>query len=303
MSFREVLHAGGFSVLEEAIREPAGLSPSSPAHEKLVELFTDYLFTGGMPEAVAVSAGNRSVSDAREVHRSIISTYQNDFSKYHTKISSEIILKVFNHVPLHLGEKVKYAHIVKDKPASIVREAIEALINARVLLPARHSSCTGVPLRVCSNENIFKLYFLDVGLALYQSGTKWSDLKESANYLIQKGNIAEQFTAQHLAYSSGGLEPPELYYWLREGKSTNAEVDFVINHCGTIMPIEIKAGAAGSLRSLFQFAAHSKINRVVRFDLNPPSQQQIHTSIQTAEGQKEVIRNHFVKIFLKIMKA
>jgi len=76
------------------------------------------------------------------------------------------------------------------------------------------------------------------------------------------------FTAQHLAYRFEGLAPPALFYWLRESKTGNAEVDFVTSAGKTIVPIEVKAGKSGSIKSLQQFAIDKKSTLTCRFDLN-----------------------------------
>jgi hypothetical protein len=79
-----------------------------------------------------------------------------------------------------------------------------------------------------------------------------------------------------------------LTYWLREGRSSNAEVDFVVAFDGRIVPIEVKAGARGSLRSLHQFVGEKHVPLAVRFDSNPPSIQTVETAIQAGEKVSDV---------------
>ncbi|MFM8716275.1 MAG: DUF4143 domain-containing protein, partial [Spartobacteria bacterium] len=79
----------------------------------------------------------------------------------------------------------------------------------------------------------------------------------------------EQFVGQHLAYLDSGK--PSLHYWLREGKKENAEVDYVVAAGEKILPVEVKAGAAGSLKSLPQFCLEKKSSVALRLDLNKPS--------------------------------
>ncbi len=116
---------------------------------------------------------------------------------------------------MHLGEKLKYVNISREESAKVLNRVIKALIDARVALPVYHTSCSGLPLKAGRNEKAFKLFFVDVGLALYLSGTQWEDLTESDALLINRRNISEQFVAQHLAYRHQGLEYPEVDYWLR----------------------------------------------------------------------------------------
>jgi len=86
--------------------------------------------------------------------------------------------------------------------------------------------------------------------------------------------------AQHLL---SPLEPPRLVYWLREQKSANAEVDFVTASGNQVIPVEVKTGKSGALKSLQQFALHKKANLCVRFDLNLPGMQEITHSAKVAD--------------------
>ena len=100
--------------------------------------------------------------------------------------------------------------------------------------------------------------------------------------------MAEQFIAQHLAYRQEGLEPPHLFYWLRQNKSANAEVDFVTSIGKTIVPIEVKAGKSGAMKSLLQFVVDKQATRACRFDLNPPSVQNISHKAQKDQQVVEI---------------
>ena len=91
---------------------------------------------------------------------------------------------------------------------------------------------------------------------------------------------AEQFAAQHLMYGLGQERKPELFYWIREKKSANAEVDFVITASGRIFPVEIKSGKSGTLKSLHQFLYQKKLGKAVRFNLDKPSSVMVDTSVK-----------------------
>jgi hypothetical protein len=93
--------------------------------------------------------------------------------------------------------------------------------------------------------------------------------------------MAEQYVGQHLLYREGGRAVPQLNYWLRERRVNNAEVDYVISRGDRIVPIEVKAGKSGTLRSMQQFVIIKNIKLGVRFDLNPPSFQHVHHYVGT----------------------
>jgi predicted AAA+ superfamily ATPase len=130
--------------------------------------------------------------------------------------------------------------------------------------------------------------FLDVGLANHITGLDIKSINSlDTDSLINKGSIAEQFVSQHLINSEDMTRPSDLNYWLRENKKGNAEVDFVEEIGGKIIPVEVKSGKSGSLKSLHQFMALKKnIKHAVRFDLNKYSGQTIRHSVIT-EGREE----------------
>jgi hypothetical protein len=106
--------------------------------------------------------------------------------------------------------------------------------------------------------------------------------------LVNEGAIAEQFIGQHLQDILSTSPNRELTYWLREGRATNAEVDYVVALNGRIIPIEVKAGASGSLKSLHQFAGEKSTPLAVRFDGGLPSKQTINTRIRKGEKNIDV---------------
>jgi uncharacterized protein len=126
------------------------------------------------------------------------------------------------------------------------------------------------------DDSVFKLLFLDTGLVCLQLGLTNSQLQRMDERTpINEGTLAEQFVGQELLGLHQGKQAPELYYWLREGKSNNAELDFVLAANGSLIPVEVKAGKSGTLKSLQQFIVHKKVSRAVRFDLNLPSTQHL----------------------------
>jgi predicted AAA+ superfamily ATPase len=205
-----------------------------------------------MPEAVETFRVSKSLKSAREIPRSIIQTFRYDFGKYGKKNTGRID-KVFEYIPLHSGEKIKYVTISRQDQAREIRDALDCLIKARVVYPVFHSNCSGLPLNAGIKERVLKCYFMDVGLSAYVQGLEWNAISVSPERLLIVGKLAEQYVAQHLFGRMEDFEVPELFYWLQDGKAGNAEVDFVISSGNTIIPIEVKAGKSGAIRSLHQF--------------------------------------------------
>jgi hypothetical protein len=105
---------------------------------------------------------------------------------------------------------------------------------------------------------------------------------------INRGRVAEQFIAQHMAFLGKTSKNPSMTYWLREGKSSNAEIDFVLQLGQSIVPVEVKGGKSGSLKSLLQFAYQKQLSTAIRFNLNLPTIQQVKHSIRQASNTVEV---------------
>jgi predicted AAA+ superfamily ATPase len=243
-------------------------------HERLLHRQREYLFVGGMPEALKLYLEAGSYNAAQEVHRSILDTYIDDFAKYARKAELARLQKVFRSIPLLMGKKVVFANFSRDDRSADVRSAIDLLCKARIGTKVYHTDCSGLPLGAGRDDAVFKLVFIDVGLMNSQLGLDWPRLLGmDERALINEGSRAEQFVAQELLASDQGRRSPELYFWLREGKSNNAEVDYVVSHAGNIVPVEVKAGKSGTLKSLRQFVQQKRPPIALRFDLNPPSEQ------------------------------
>jgi len=259
------------------------------AHKRLLKLVRIYCFVGGMPEAVLAYRDTKKLSEVSEIHNSIIETYRDDFPKYAGSRNLTRLLNVFNYVARNVGQKIKYSNISREDQSSTIKKDIELLCLARIVFKVVHSHCSGLPLQADLEEKRFKLMFLDVGLMNAVSGLGWNTISKLDDIsLINEGGIAEQFVAQHLQACLSSSINRELTYWLREGKSSNAEVDFVVSFEGQITPIEVKSGAKGSMKSLHQFMGEKEAPFAVRIDTNPPSKQLVDAVIQRGKTSSQV---------------
>ncbi|MFO7535654.1 MAG: AAA family ATPase [Kiritimatiellia bacterium] len=257
------------------------------AHQRLLARLREYLFVGGMPEAVLEFLESGSLSEVQEVQRSIVETYQDDFAKYAQQAELVRLQRVFGKIPRHIGRKIKYANLSRDERSREIKACVELLSRAHVCQKVIASHCSGLPLSAETAEDTYKLIFMDVGIVNYLCGGRWKDISEaSGQVLVNEGPLAEQFVGQHLAYL--GRDKPELHYWLREGRANNAEVDYVIAKGSRILPVEVKAGAGGSLKSLQQFVLEKKSMQAIRFDLNRPSKMMINAKARSGDTVVDV---------------
>jgi predicted AAA+ superfamily ATPase len=243
-----------------------------PLHNKLSDLLVSYIVVGGMPESVKAFAERKSYRECDFIKSSILATYKEDFSKYGRKVNLQHILTVYEALPNLVDRKVKYVNISRDIRSRDLSQALQMLALARVCHLVYHASCNGIPLSAEMDKHTFKPLFLDVGLLLNANGLSMTDIPDvEALMLVNSGQICEQFVGQHLLYRQELYKQPELHYWLREKPSSNAEVDYVIASGQRIVPIEVKAGKTGNLRSLHQFTIEKGLNFAIKICTERPS--------------------------------
>ena len=273
MKFSEFLLATGHEILSAFIHAfKIGDVIPAPLHDKLSALLLSYIVVGGMPESVAAFAKNKSYRDCDFIKNSLLSTYKDDFSKYGKKVNLLHVLTVYEALPKLVGRKVKYVNISRDIRAGDLSKALRMLALARVCHLVHHASCNGIPLGAEMDTRTFKPLFLDVGLLLSACGLSMTDIPNVEELmLVNSGQICEQFVGQHLLYRQPPHKQPEIHYWLREKTSSNAEVDYVIAQGQRIIPVEVKAGKTGNLRSLHQFTIEKNIHFAVKISSERPS--------------------------------
>jgi len=163
--------------------------------------------------------------------------------------------------------------VSREDRAVEVRRALEVLAQSRVVHLVYHTSANGLPLGAERDERRLKALFLDVGLVNRLCGLDLVGAEELIS--VNEGALAEQFVGQQLLCAARPFEDPQLFYWGREARNANAELDFVISRHQDILPIEVKAGKTGTLRSLFQFLSEKGRRRAVRFHLRPPTLEEV----------------------------
>ena len=224
-----------------------------------------------------------SLSEVQEVQRSIVETYQDDFSKYASRAELVRLQRIFRQIPRNIGRKIKYVNLSREERSREVKESVELLSRAQICQKIGASYCSGLPLSADVSDSTYKLVFMDVGIVNFICGGRWDDISLAGQQvLVNEGPLAEQFAGQHLAYRD--RRKPELHYWLREGRANNAEVDYVISDGMRILPVEVKAGARGTLKSLQQFVLEKGSETAIRFDLNPPSKMMVDAKARQGES-------------------
>ncbi len=256
-------------------------------HQRLLNLVKEYILIGGLPEAVNTWVTKQSFVRVNEVHNNIVATYRDDFAKYPSKISRERLEDILNAVPKMLGKKFKYSLVNRDVQSSTLKNALHLLCTARICHRVIHSSGNGVPLAAESRDKNFKIILLDIGLGSAALGLELHN-KTPLNSVqfANQGGLSEQFVGQQLRALYPSYIEPALYYWAREQKTSSAEVDYLIQHGSQVIPIEVKSGSTGSLKSLHLFMYEKKLPLAVRINGDQPSVVDIAVNMQRGEMVK-----------------
>jgi len=246
MTFYEYLVALGKEPMAECIHSDPSAMPLA-AHEQILNELRNYFFIGGMPECVAVWRDTTSLTEVGQVQSEIISSFRDDFSKYTPQIDPACLDAVLLSVAKRVGEQLKYTRLNEKHTGPTNRKGFDLLTKAKIIhrIPACNPS--GLPLGATANPRKFKAALVDIGLMqrLCQLPIQPEMLKENL-LSIYRGKLAEQYVAQEMLAAGNG----ELFYWAREAHASSAEIDYLAVREGKIYPVEVKSGAAGTLRSL-----------------------------------------------------
>lgn len=266
LSFSEYLDATGNQNLRQFLSEiKLTDSIDDVIHKRLLELLRIYIIVGGMPAVLNEYLSGNDLMNCQRIQTLLLQTYRSDFGKYAKISQHKYLQKVFDIAPRMIGQRIKYSNIDPDTRSRDLKNALHLLSLAGIVRPVYLAKASGLPLGAQINEQKFKLNFLDVGLMQNSCGLQGS-LSTTEDFMqINAGAVAEQFVGQELtAYSDKHLQG-NLYFWSREKRGSMAEVDYVINIGSDILPVEVKSGKEGRLKSLRIFIDEKKSKLGVRF--------------------------------------
>lgn len=259
-SFAEFISAHG----EKQSLEVLGKIPIPDfAHEKLSKLFRAYALTGGMPEIVKKYVETKDILALAPVYDELLTSYSDDIEKYaRSNIHAQTLRHVFNHIFREAGSRITFQGFGKSNYKS--REIKEAFLTLEktFLLKLIYPITSGeIPLSPNFKRSP-KLQVFDSGFINYVSGIQ-KEFFGSLNLSdIYRGRIAEHIVGQELLSLNFSMREKE-YFWTRE-KNADAEVDFVFQFENKLIPVEVKSGKAGKLRSLHEFMDRVEHNYAIR---------------------------------------
>jgi len=223
------------------------------AHKILLDLFHRYAIIGGMPEIIKTDIEKNNLSDLTKVYESIWGTYKNDVEKYTTNDTERKVIKhIMDNAPLYLDQRVKFQGFGNSAYRSReVGEAFRTLEDAKIIRLIYPTTDVQPPPRP-DIKKAPRLQFLDTGLVNYTLSIQAQMLAMNDLNSAYKGAVIPHLITQELI-SLQTLSSNKPIFWVREKTQSNAEVDLVVMYRNMLIPVEVKSGTTGTLRSLHQF--------------------------------------------------
>ncbi len=256
MTFKEFVEAMGEPRLSQLLGRDS-LDLASALGEKYEDLLKLYLYVGGMPEAVQAYIDTHLLGESRKVQQRLLRDYEFDFSKHvSAPADSERIREVWRSVPTQISRetginKFAYSKVKAGGRGREYRDAVSWLVDAGLVTRVPRVSRPGIPLLTYADDRSFKLFLLDVGLLGAAYGLDQDVIVRGDSLYAQgKGAYAEQYVCQQLVASNACVP----YYWSADGRTDKAEVDFVYECRGKVIPLEVKSDDNVRSRSLAKFS-------------------------------------------------
>ena len=266
LSLMEFLRAEGSALLVEYIGKNNGSKPIDlPFHTRLLERLRTYMLIGGMPAVVDAYCRQHDLLACQDMINNLLTSLVDDFAKYEKHVAPRVLRNTFRYVSRQAGGKFMYAAVGEDISSREIKSALDALERAGLIYRIYHTAARGIPLGAQTNDRRFKIIPFDVGLHQRMLGLNVSDhLVMSHESLVNRGSIAEVFAGLEMIACGPAHRPAELYYWHREQRDSNAEVDYVVQRAGHIIPVEVKSGTHGRMQSMHIFLAERSLPLGVR---------------------------------------
>jgi predicted AAA+ superfamily ATPase len=250
MSFKEFVIANGRDDLIETFEAWAEDRAIPDLYSTpMKQLLKEYYIVGGMPEAVKTWVETHDISEVEEVQKEILADYADDFSKHAPINELPKIRWIWDSVPVQLAKennKFVFSHVKQGKRSAELEDALEWLSNAGLIIKTELVEKPQIPLSGFADKTYFKVYMSDIGLLRAKSGiTAETIIEESVLYDKFKGALAENYVLNEL--KALNKEP---YFW-RSGNT--AEIDFIYEENGDIVPVEFKSADNTQAKSYRQF--------------------------------------------------
>ena len=262
LDFEEFLMAIG----EDAALQELRIVPLNVyAYDKLFALFKKYLILGGMPEVLKTYvASNQNLTGLKDIYASIWETYKSDIVKYAKNDTEAKVLRYIIEAAPFVRDRINFVGFGGSNYRSReISEAFRALDLAKIIYLIYPTTQT-VPPQLPDLSRKPRLQFLDTGLMNYASDIQSELLQlEDLNDFYRGFVVNHGVTQELIATAQNTFFKPQ--FWVKENSNSNAEVDLTYKWTQYLIPIEVKSGAKGSLRSLHEFMDAAPHDMAIRF--------------------------------------
>ena len=275
MSFDEFLSATGHAGLILERKKASPTQPLNPVfHDQLIRQFRNYIMIGGLPEVVCKWDETGDYLQCQELQDQLVVSYEDDFAKYQKKVNPELLRRVLRSAAIQITNKFIYSQASSDK-AEKVREALNLLTMAGLLIPVTRTDANGLPLGSEADYTYQKMLLFDSGILLRLLNLSLGSIQQISEEiltatetdLVNKGKISEMIAGLEIFKHMPNTLRHEMFYWVRMEKNSQAEVDYIEPYNGHILPIEIKAGTQGGMKSLWHFMRAKNLQYAIRCSL------------------------------------
>lgn len=276
MSFKEFLAAQGKDMWIAAIESADWEHPVVESlHSRLVSEFRAFLMVGGMPACVASWVELHDYAACQAEQNDILQSYYDDFAKYAGKVDTQLLRNTLAAAVRQSGQKFVYSKVDGGYRSEDVKAALRLLRDAGLVIPVQMSAANGLPLGAQVNPKFVRYDFLDTGLLLRLLAMNYDDdleltrliLAGKAPDLVNKGLVSELTVGLELIKSSSPYSKYELFYWESTERNATSKVEYVIAKHAKCVPIEVKAGISGKMKSLRLFMNKKGLSAGIRSSL------------------------------------
>ncbi|MCF2614286.1 ATP-binding protein [Leyella stercorea] len=275
MSFLEFLNAMNKTQLLSILKSK-NWTVINMLEKDLISLLRQYYYVGGMPAAVLAHAEQKGLQEVRSIQQQILADYRRDFSKHAPAREVPRINMVWDSIPAQLAKDNKkfiYGAVKKSARAVDFEMGIQWLIDAGLAYKVIRVNAPRLPLKFYEDTDAFKLFMLDVGLMGAMTETPAEAMLVGDNVFSEyKGAFTELYVFTQL--KALGMS---LYY--HSISNSTIEIDFLTQHHGKVVPIEVKAEVNVKSKSLRTFITNNPELKAVRFSMLPYKEQDWMTNI------------------------
>ncbi|MFH1504126.1 MAG: AAA family ATPase [Candidatus Omnitrophota bacterium] len=265
MSFDEYLGALGEETLVDMKNSK---NVDSVFHSRIIDRLKVFYLIGGLPGVVDEYVKTKNILNCQQKLGDLLESFRDDFAKYKKRVNVQILDEVFKSIAIQAGHKFKYSNVDSRHDHRTLKQALDLLTQAGLAYKVYHTAGRGIPLGAEIKSNRFKVISFDTGVHFCILGLNNADILVAEDVdMINKGSIAEVFVGNEFIKSGNNRIRGQLFYWHNEKKGTSAEVDYLIQKGGKIIPVEVKSGKGGRMRSMAVFLKSRKPEYGIRLSL------------------------------------